>query len=95
MSKPGEGFLSEGTLVLSSFSTPYVSSSPLHLRFSPASIALISHPNLAIEFFSLKERRRGSSLPPRLESTNFTTEEGVDKVVSKDFGPRKMGVLLG
>ena len=50
---------------------------------------------LAAKFFSPKEHRRGSSLPPRLETTNFTTEEGVDKVVSRASGLRKRVFLLG
>ena len=34
-------------------------------------------------------------MPPRLETTKFATKEGVDKVVSRVFGPRKRGVSYG
>ena len=73
LSKPGEGFLSEGTLVLSSSSTtPFFSSSPLHRRFSLASDTLISHPN------SLRESQMSCSGVIFNSVIGIPTLEGVE-----------------
>ena len=70
-SKSGEGFLSGGTFVLSSSSTP-VSSSPLHRRFSPTSDTLISYPN------SLRESQMGCSGVVFNSMIGKPTSEGVE-----------------
>ena len=72
LSKPGEGFLSEGTLVLFSSSTPYVSSSHLHQCFSPTSDTLILHPN------SLRESQMGCSGVIFNSMIGIPTLEGVE-----------------
>ena len=64
-------------------------------KHSVSSLVAQAVHGLVAEFFSPKERRRGSSLPLRLEMTNFTTEEGFGEVVSRAFGLRKRGVSSG
>ena len=72
LSKPSEGFLSKGTLVLSSSSTPSVSPFPLLRRFSPTSDTLISHPN------SLRESQMGCSGVIFNSVIGIPTIEGVE-----------------
>ena len=72
LSKPGEDFLSEETLVLSSSSTPSVSPSPLLRRFSPTSDTLISHPN------PLRESQMGCSGVIFNSVIGIPTLEGVE-----------------
>ena len=66
LSKSGEGFLSGGTFVLSSSSTP------LHRRFSPTSDTLISYPN------SLRESQMGCSGVVFNSMIGMPTSEGVE-----------------